>query len=147
MAKKQYIGKNKVIGITNLDSKSPKGQTMVEIILDGNKNMITSKKVFDIIVTDKEIDDTELRERKIQPLLEEISGVIMEYDISHGDIRHLTERMANRLLFIFDKVNNLLWTGKDANFVPGYDPMQDRTLLEANKIFNELNERKESKGK
>lgn len=139
----QYIGPNKVVGLVKEEFITPAGNEVVMVQYQGeHPPELMSKKSFDLLVTPAPSDYTDLRARKFEKMLPDIITVLTEFDLKFDEIKPLFEHIAESLQNAFDKANNWLWTHDDRQWVPGMNSLNQRTLLEAEKVLSSMNDGK-----
>ena len=140
MEKIQYIGVNKIIGVTVLeDVKTPGGAEMVKVFYENNSfSEIMPKKSFEILVSDAIEDTTISTDKKIKAMTFEILQIVGEYDINVNEINILIREIGNQIALNIDRAMNYLWTKDDSTFIPGINPAGKNTLLEAKTILNSI---------
>jgi len=146
--KKQYIGKKQVIGfVIQEEFKTPMGGEIVEVLyLDSNKELMP-KKTFNLIVTDKESNDSEVAKTKFRPMVQEILAVVADYDIKFFELEYLTTMIKNSILENINRANNYLWRKDDASHIAGYDMLNDITFLDVQNILKQIPKKNEPTGK
>lgn len=137
---KKYFGPYEIDSVEMLDYKTPQGNDIVKVyyIVDGKENYQTmTLKSLEIFSTDNPIDLTSLRDMKTSVIVPELIALIYEYDVKAADVANLGQTMVDQISARFDRADNFLWTGQD-DYIPGYDAMQDHTLLEAQRIIDDI---------
>ena len=137
--KKRYVGPNEVSGVSIEEYKTPGGKEVVKIFYEGEvlPPEIMPMATFEKIVTDVPKDYNWLRETRYENLVNELAAVALEHDISFSDIEHVVTALKKKFGAAFDRATNVLWTGDDAQFIPGLPPLAYRTLLEADRVMKD----------
>jgi len=88
---KQYVGKfiaDKVVtGVELIDEVTYLGSSKVKVTYIKGEEVLPFI-VFKDLVSDKSYDLSELREKRINPVLEKVIAIICEYEISKEDIEY-----------------------------------------------------------
>lgn len=145
MEKEQFIGPKKVVGLVKENIKTNGGNEIVTVLYEGGNKEIMSLKAFDILVTEKAIDYTELRKKKINDLTLKILAIIAEYDLKAGEIDELNRAIGMELFNGFNRATHFLWSKDDKSFVPGTNVILDKSLLEADIVIRNISKDAENK--
>lgn len=144
--KEVYIGPLKISSVVTADKLStPLGGKILFVVYENGLQETIPQKTFDLIVSDKPSDWNDLQKRRFRPIIQDILGVLMEYDIKVDDSGALFVATVKELDNAVNRAVNLLWTGDDSLFVPGVNPMNERTLLESVQVVKNHAKKNESK--
>lgn len=133
--KDQFIGPKKVIGVTVLDIKTPKGNDVYKVLYEGSSEMMT-KEIFDVLATDIASDYSKAQSTKHNYISPRIIDLLKEFDVSVGEIEALLRVISNEFSNHFDRAIAIRWKGDAEDYVAGFNPMHSATLLEADEINN-----------
>lgn len=136
--KEQYIGPFKVIGITEDVAKTPAGKGVVKVIYEDRPAEIMTKKGFDLLVKNEPVDLGTVQKEKFDILIPEIISVMAEYDIRMFELSALLTRVNETIESHFERAASFLWTGDDRNWIPGMNFLNNRTLIESDKILKSI---------
>jgi hypothetical protein len=137
--KKQYIGQHEVFGLVQDELKTPLGSEVVKVIFkEGKEPILMTKKGFDALVTEKPIDATSLMEMKMNILIPEIVKVVAEWDIKIGELHQLSNRLIGNIADNFDRASSFLWHRNDKEWIKGFNPAMERSLLDAEKVLKSI---------
>lgn len=111
----QYIGKKKVVGVVELEEKTPAKNDMVEVLFaDGTKEKMPKAR-FELIVTPEVSEDTSVQQKVLGRVGAMLFGTLHEYGIKWGEVNQASDVMvklcengmekASDILFGFDKPN------------------------------------------
>jgi hypothetical protein len=135
----QYYGPEEIIsksedgGFVTLYLKSSESK-------EGEQYKLTiPTRLFELIVTDEQKDWNYSHTIKLNAASNEVMAILSKYDITGGEIKQLSQKIALDYLTIIDRAINFQFTGNDKRFVPGGDVYYDFTLNRANEILKELN--------
>ena len=134
----RYVGPNKVVDVKEEAITTPSGGKVLRVVFESGKWQLMSEKSYNILLKDSPIDSSSLRDITTNIMMDEIVKIMLEYDIRATDVEHLLQKVTGKIIDCFNRANNYLWTGDDKFFVPGVEPLQFRTLLEADKILKSI---------
>lgn len=147
----QYIGPNKVVGIVENELKTPMGHEIVEIVFESIPKILMPKKAFDLLSRNTPMDYTSYTKMKVELIGRELVALIMEYDIRNLEMVILMKFTADLMQDAFERASNFLWTGDDKQWISGMSFLNERTLLEAERVIkrikNDDNKASEESGK
>jgi len=112
--------KNKYYGDTKIKSSKDVGDLDVELTLFEGEPVVIRKKMAKFAVTDKPLKDlTELRDKRIQPVVAEILGVLLDYDILPNSPMNELNGIIDLLVASHNanmaKTSEILWGIKEDN--------------------------------
>lgn len=135
----KFIGPRKIINVEFDEAiKTPQGSEVFKVTFDGGYSEIFPKKALSVLMTDKPIDFSQLRDLKFKYLLPELLSVVAEYDLKNQEVKHLCMSLADELENSWMRATNFLWTKDDGQFVPNSEVLSNRSLLEAEKILKTI---------
>lgn len=138
----KFYGPEKIASIEVIDMKTPSGAHIFQITTESERKYLVPQKAM-IVITDEMKDWNFVRDTKVQAMVPEMANVVAEYDIPHSQIVYMAAILGQHLSNHFNRAHNFLWTGDDRNYVPGYDPLNDITLLGAERINQQIPARDE----
>lgn len=138
MENSQFIGPRKVESVIVLETKTPKGEAMIEVTYAGEFKETMSQKLFDASTTSEASDYTNLRDKRVRIISPEIVAILQEYDIRVCDVDSILRMAATEVDNRFNRAVGFLWTGDDSTFVPGMNPIVERSILEAEAILAKI---------
>jgi len=138
--KKRFWGSQKVVALEPVDHKTPAKSPVFKMVFeDGGFEYVTEEAYLEFS-TKKKSDDTDLRKRRFRFLNQKLLVMLMEYGgVKYGDIESFTMGLKNQIFESFNRADNFLWTNNDDLFVPGMPAIDERSLLEADFILNNMN--------
>lgn len=141
MTEKKYLGPNEVLGVTVVEQKTPAGAEMVKVMYESSDLPLGTvevmpKQTYELLISDQPRDWTWVRDTQSKRIQEDLAKVLMEWDVSYTDVKHVVLGLTDKIYTAFDRATSFLWTKDDTKFVPGTDnPVGFRTLLEAEEIL------------
>lgn len=144
----EYIGDQQVFGIQREDYLSRSGGEVIKVLFEKGTSKIMTMKAYNKLVSDKPLDATTFRDKKFHLLLEEVVGVLTDFDISSLEVDvFLNVSLVPTLQAMFSKAALLSVTDKAygaaalERWVPGTtDFSQYVTLLEADSVVRKLSQ-------
>ena len=86
----QYIGPKQVKGVRETGETTPTGISLIEVEYeDGLKEML-SKIMYDEIVSDKSCDLTELRDKRVRPVVAHTLALFREWGLKTGEVGYMS---------------------------------------------------------
>jgi len=136
----KFIGKDQIRGIAVLAQTTPAGSAVFEIDLgDGAGKTRLPEKALVLSVTDApENNYAEGLSARINAIAPIIIEAAEEYDLKFYEVRALGDAVVSQLTLRFHRAQNFLWTGNDKNFIPGFDPMNDQSILDAERVISSI---------
>jgi len=124
--KGKYFGENKIKKISLSKEKTYLGKEKVVLSFEGLPDKVYPLEMVNAVASDKIIDLTELRERKVKPILKNLLAVLLESELVSADIGYLTgSKLIATLETLRDTAEDILW-GKDISEI---------TLMDVEKIL------------
>ena len=135
-----YWGLSKSVGVSKSGEKTQEGAELLVLHLDDRKTQtqLVPEKSFKAFATDKPIDHTQFRDKRNEIIAQDIVRLIMEYDIKSADIISLFNHVGTKMQNAFEHASNWLWTGDVKQWIPGFSFMDNRTLLEAERVLKQI---------
>ena len=146
----KYVGPNEITGVVILEEKTPKGAEMVKVLFKDEQlpAEVMPKTAFESLVSNEPHDWNYVRETRYKKLILEIAELFLEHGVLYSDGDYVLETAKKKLEAAYDRATNYLWTKDDSQFVPGYNPLAFRSILDADKILRTIkNESKPEEAK
>lgn len=132
----RFVGK--FYGPYEIKDVKVRSDGVLTLSLDDGKDIPCTEKSLVAIVSDERKDHNHIRYARFNVLVPEMINVIEEYDIPVSDINALLQDVAREVDARFARATNWLWTRDDNRYVPGFNPMEDITLIMAKEITNTI---------
>lgn len=121
---------NKFIGQKKIkDTKIESNLVRVEYE-DGLKEVF-SKLMYDAIVSEEACDLTKLRDKRVQPIVKAVLGVLKDWGIKLGEIQYMSTLLNQSLQFSEDEATRELWS----KYLPNIKSMDDVDMLSLDKVL------------
>lgn len=141
----KFIGPQKIADVELSKQLTPSGGIVLLFTVShmvGEKmlleKVLVPEKAIPLMVTDAETDWNTLNASKMNIIIEDMVGILKEYNIDKMAVDTLLQGLKTTLNYRFDRAKNFLWTGNDESFIPGYDPDRDVTLLHAESVIDSI---------
>ena len=136
----KYIGPNEIVSIEQADFKTPGGKDILKVTFKSGRHHIYSKETLERIVTDALSDETTVMEKKLMPVVQEVMNILAEHDINVGEIEMLFKQLGMNIDKAFNQATSYMWFKEPKEFVPGFDPMHNVSLLMAERVLKDVRE-------
>ena len=123
---KPFVGKKEIVTIEDTGSKTPLGGNIVKVSFDDGTQEILTEKILNLIRTEAEVDETELRRLRVTPIAQEVLILMRESNTKVSEVEFLFQIIATSIDENFTKATNQLWNVEFAG---------DRTFLQADEIL------------
>lgn len=140
----KFVGPRKVKTVEMTEMLTVGKNPVVRVTYEGDFFEIMPLATLVIVGTVEETDFNELRRKKFMVMLPKIIEVVAEMDIKVYEVDALFRDAGNSLTQSFNRALNFVWTGDDTKFVPGVDPVNEFTFVEAQHILASIPERAET---
>ena len=141
----QYIGEKKVANIIDSGTKTHGGVSVVAVLYeDGTKEMISSL-MMDKIVSETSCDLTELREKRLNPVVEQVLNVLRDWVVKFNELQYMSMLLNQSLEFNQKEALIKLWgawgpkliSPEDVDLITVDNVLRSQTIDEAIKNSNE----------
>lgn len=129
----KFYGPEKVTGFEATGGATLTGDVVFEITTEQGRKYLVPKKSL-VIISDEKKDWNYIRDTKVSLMVPELVRVVSDYDLPSSQITYMAAIFGQQLSNHLDRAHNYLWFGDDSRFVPGFDPLNDITLLMADRI-------------
>lgn len=131
----KFFGPNKIVEVLTEDLKTPLGTEIFEVRFENGQSRLMTKLALDHLTTESELDLTSLRDMKFRILCENIANQVLEYGLRYDEIVPLSQHLGQKLETAFGRALSFLWTQDDEQFVAGVNPIDNKDILEVEKIL------------
>lgn len=97
--KKQFIGPKQVRVWEVVEDKTPGGKEIVKVEFEDDTVEFLAKIMFDVVVSDEACDETKLREKRVNPIVETLLSVLCEWGIKTGELTYMSALLNKSLDF------------------------------------------------
>jgi hypothetical protein len=134
-----FIGSNKIKEINPSGEVTPKGKEIFCVEYTSGKKEFYVRDILDVIITDTPSDASKASQKRVEFIIDKVfNDVLKEFDARALDM----ESIARGIIMQFDnhlnRAENYLWTKNDKEYVPGFNPMYERSLFDAERINNSI---------
>lgn len=107
---KQYIGDKLILGVEKIEDKTPIGSDMVNVLFDNGTSKKYPTAMFNHVVTEEPIDATKLREKKVDPIVNQTIVLLQESDIIMDDIEYYINTLMASIDYKSTRANSKLYS-------------------------------------
>ena len=125
---KQYIGSDLILGVEKIDDKTPIGSDMVNVLFDNGKSKKYPSAMFEHIVTSEPIDSSKLREKKVDPIVNQTIVLLQESDIVMDDVEYFLNLLTASIDYKSTRANSKLYK---------VDNYGERSLLQIEEVLKD----------
>lgn len=134
----KYIGPNKIISVVKLsEGENAVYQFTVERVMN-NKSFFLKKYLqergLQVGVSDVSRDYTQDFEERANAMSDEMIDIAAKYNLDYTEVDLLWNTLKAKMLFHFDRAVSFSLYGDDARFAPGWNPLNDLSLVQAEYI-------------
>lgn len=138
MADKLFIGKKQVLEHSVSDEKTAAGNEIIIVKYKDETVEHLSKTMYDAVVSPTVSDDTQLRDRRIKPVVEMVLSIMREWGIKTGELQYFSILLNSSL----DYNTNQALLKLVSEFTPNPLSLDDIDLITIDRILKA----KEGKG-
>ncbi len=134
---KQFIGKKRVMNVRIVeDHKTPSGIDINEIEYEDGSKEYMSALMFRASVTDQKIDDTQLRDRRVQPVVQVVLAILRDWGITVGETQYFSALVNQSLNNNIDAAVKELWS----QHMPKPQDLDNVSLITVDKVLRTIKE-------
>lgn len=126
MSPEYYVGARKVVGITELDKKTPAGSAMVSVIFEEGKSVETTLARYNLTKTEEPSDATAVGQVVRKHVGSLMYAILAEYNLSMAETTPAMDEVVALINAASAKATNILF---DVEYP------DDKTLLQINDIL------------
>ena len=93
----QFIGGKKIMSVKEAKEKTPAGLVIMEVRYEDGGVELLSKKMFDAVISGEVCDASQLREKRIQPVVKDILIILREWGIKVGELSYMASLLNQSL--------------------------------------------------
>lgn len=146
----KFIGPGKIVSIELSEQKTPIGSEIFSVQLrqgsSPSYDMLIPIKGLIAVVSEKATDANYMRDKRINMIMPEIINIIEEYDIPATQIVYLAQVLGGEIDNRINRAQSFHWHNDDSRYVPGYDPLNEISLLMAERVISSI-PKKDGEGK
>lgn len=131
-----YIGERKIKEVKATDQKSEGGGELLEIHYEDHSIEFLPKLMYEKIVTEKAIDLSELREKRVQPIVQSVLFILREWGIKVGETPYFSAILNQSLNNNVEEATKMLW----GQFMPKPKSLDDVDLVNIDRVLRKFSE-------
>jgi len=101
--KRKFIGPKKVKSIKETGEKTPGGLDILEVQFEDFSTEHFSKPMFDNVASETVCDESQLREKRVKPVVEMVLAVVRDYGIKVGELQYMSALLNQSLQYNSDQ--------------------------------------------
>jgi len=110
----KYFGPNKIKTAWESKDKSDLGKPKVELEYENGETASYPLEIVEKLASDQPIDLTTLRDKRVEPVLEKILGILADSELTLDEIYYAVgPKLTASIEMSMDKCQNILWKGKE----------------------------------
>ena len=130
---KKYIGKKQIKENVETSDKTPAGNSIYKIVYVDDTVEYFSHPMLDKIISDERCDESQLREKRVRPIVEMCLAVLREWGLKVGELPYLSQLMNQSLNYSSDQALIKLV----ANYMPKPNSLDDVDYLTIDRILKD----------
>lgn len=138
---KQFIGAEKIFETEVADQKTAAGAEIVKVKFENGKVEHFSKSMFDAIVSDKSCDASELREKRVKPVVQMLLAVLEEWGVKVGELPYISTLLNTSLEYNKDQAYIKLLE----RYMPKPNSLDDVDLVTIDRILKDAGTEEKAK--
>ena len=105
-----FIGKKSIKEKIELDEKTPGEVSLVQVIFEDGTSERISRLMYDKIVSETQCDDSDLRDKRIFPIVEELLKLLRDWGIKVNELSYMSAVLNRSLDANLKEATNELWS-------------------------------------
>lgn len=101
--KGKYIGPKKVSSIEETEDKTPGGFKLIKVSYEDESIEYLSELMFNKVISDEKCDESELREKRVQPIVESMLAILRDWGLKVGELQYMSALLNQSLNFNSDE--------------------------------------------
>ena len=129
-----YIGNKKIKESKVLDEKTPIGSDIIEVEYVDKTKEILSKMMFDEIVSEKSCDLTDLRDKRVRPIVASVLLIFREWGIKVSETAYFSSLLNQSLDTNKDEAQKELWK----KWKPTLQSLEDLDYITVDRVLKSI---------
>jgi len=105
----KFIGQKQIKETKTLEEKTPSGGEIVEVLYEDESKETFSKMMFDEIKSETSCDLTELRDKRVRPIVASVLLIFREWGMKISETAYFSALLNNSLDMNKDEAQKELW--------------------------------------
>ncbi len=136
---RKFIGDKRIKTVVGTEEKTPGGISLVKVLYEDESIEYFSFLMFKKIVSDKSCDASELRDKRIEPIVAQIGALVRDWGLKVGELPYMGQLINQSLNFNYDEALFSLL----ADYMPRPNSLDEVTYTDLDRILREKNIPKE----
>ena len=137
----KFIGKKKIKEVRELEDKTPSGFPIKEVTFDDESVEWFSSVMFEHVQSDNRCDDTELRDKRIQPMVQVILAILRDWGVKVGELPYLSVLLTQSLDNNTSEAVKEMWS----KFMPKPADLDEVNLIAVDRVLKTIQTDKSAK--
>ena len=138
---KQFIGSKRIKEIRTVSDKTPSGVEVNEVEFENGEVEWFSSLMLKQIITDQKIDDTQLREKRVVPVVQMILAVLRDWGIKTGETPYFSALLNQSLNANIEEATKELWS----KYMPKPKDLDEVNLIVIDRVLKTIKEQQSGK--
>ena len=132
-----FIGEKEIKNTETSEQKTEGGGEIIKVeYVDGTVEFLP-KLMYDKVVTEQSIDLSQLREKRVQPIVQSILFILREWGIKTGETSYFSALLNQSLNNNIEQATIMLW----GQFMPKPKSLDDVDLLTVDRVLREFDKK------
>ena len=101
--KGKFIGEKKIASVIQTEDKTSGGFHLMKVSYEDESIEYISSLMFEKVVAEKRCDETELRDKRVLPIVEEIQKLVRDWGLKVGELPYMGQKVNQSLNFNYDE--------------------------------------------
>lgn len=135
-----FIGEKQVKSVETTDEKTPGGTEILKVEYEDGTREFFSKLMYDQIVTEESITLSDLRDKRVQPVVAMLLVALREWGLKLGELGYLSALLNRSLDSNRDAALQELWS----KWMPRPLSVDDVDLITIDRVLKTINKNKDA---
>lgn len=132
--KGRFVGGKRIAWVVETEEKTEGGSSLVEVSYEDGSIERFSTLMFENIVTDESIDESQLRDKRVQPLVGVILSVLRDWGVKVGELPYFSALLNQSLNYNVEEATKELW----AKFMPRPKSLDDVDTVTIDRVLKTI---------
>lgn len=134
----KFIGKTKIQEVRDVEDKTPGGFPIKEVVFEDGRIEWYSNLMYNNIVSDSRCDDTELRDKRIHPIVQVILAILRDWGVKTGELPYLSALLNQSLESNTTEAVKEMWS----KFMPKPRDLDEVDLITVDRVLKSIKDAK-----
>lgn len=133
--KGKFIGEKKITSAEKTEEKTAGGFSIIKVSYGDESIEHLSELMFARVVSDKRCDASELREKRVEPIVGQIGALVRDWGLKVGELPYMGQMINQSLNFNYDEALYSIL----ADWMPRPKSLDDVTYTDVDRILRSKN--------